>query len=632
MTTKYCEELDQLSDAYDAARSMDVHALCAAVQDWLRTPMIMVGSGGSFSTASYAAYLHECASGQLARAATPLELVSSPIPRAGVACFSASGRNRDIVSAFRAAARQEVDPLAALVLADASPLHNMGSRNQYANLVSLPHPAFADGFLAVASLLASALLLLRAYRAAMGQSEKDVPDSLDALISDSTSFTEVAEISPFMDSVTERPFVSVLYTQPLSPAAIDLESRFVEAALGPLHIADLRNFGHGRHVWLAKRAAETGVLALIGDEQAALGKKTLALLPDATAVARVRFSGPTDLQALAGLVVGLYMAESAGRSAAIDPGRPGVPAFGRALYRLTPHTNKVSQTSINQAAAIRRKGGISDTAWIERYRCAIDRINRARFGALVADYDGTLCDTRSRFDPLPRPIAVELTRLCECGAYLGIATGRGPSAGKELRDALPQGIHDRILVGYYNCAEIRPLTDKTDPLLESLDCTHPMVAAIFQEPLFAGVDVRANEAQISITLNTGLFVDEAVMHTQGLLRALNIEGNVVASSHSIDVLIKGQSKCDIIGALEQQFDLLGPCLRVGDRGRWPGNDADLLDDPLGLSVDEVSRHAENGWSLAPAGVKGIQATLFYFRRLLWSNRGGQIKLTLGARQ
>jgi len=330
--------------------------------------------------------------------------------------------------------------------------------------------------------------------------------------------------------------------------------------------------------------------------------------------------------------VGLHMAESAGRSAAIDPGRPGVPAFGRALYRLTPHTNRVNQTSTNQVAAIRRKGGKSDIAWIERYRCAIDRLNKARFGALVADYDGTLCDTRSRFDPLPRPIAAELTRLCECGAYLGIATGRGPSAGKELRAALPQGIHDRILVGYYNCAEIRPLADKTDPLLESLDPTHPMVAAISQEPLFAGVDVRANEAQISITLKTGSCVDEAVMHTQALLRKLNIEGNVVASSHSIDVLINGQSKCDIIDALEQQFDLPGPCLRVGDRGRWPGNDADLLDDPLGLSVDEVSRHHENGWSLAPAGVKGMQATLFYLRRLLWSKRGGQIKLTLGARK
>ncbi len=631
MTSRYARELSKLGAVYDVARTIDVSALCSAVEVWLGSPMIMVGSGGSFSTATYAAYLHERASGQLARAATPLEIVSGLIPSAGVVCFSASGRNRDIVSAFQTAARQDVDPLGALVLMDKSPLQDLGSRIQYANLIAIPHPLFADGFLAVASLLASSLLLLRAYRAAEGQAEKDVPDSFDALIEESTCFGSVDTISPTLDIVTARRYVSVLHTHPLTAAAIDIESRFVEAALGALQRADLRNFGHGRHVWLANRASETGVLALISDEQSILGDKTLALLPESAAVVRVNFKGSAEVQALAGLVVGLHVADSAGQQAAIDPGKPGVPTFGRALYRLSPNIKRASQASINRAAAIRRKGHEGDGAWHKLHQQVIKRFNEARFYALVADYDGTLCDTRSRSDPLPQPIAAELSRLCEQGATIGIATGRGPSAGKKLRNALPEAIHDCVLVGYYNCAEIRPLTDASDPLLNDLAPTHPMLEALSGDTVFAGSKIRTNIAQISVALNDGVCVDEALRRAQTLLRDRNITGDVVTSNHSIDILLKSQSKRHIVDALKRQFGLHGLILRLGDKGRWPGNDADLLDDPFGLSVDEVSCHPHHCWALAPAGIKGVQATLYYLRLLQWSKMGGRLKLPQGAR-
>ena len=632
MTNRYRNELCGLDQVYAATRQMNVGALSAAVETWLSSPMMMVGSGGSFSTATFASRLHERASGNLARAVTPLEILSGALPKAGIACFSASGRNRDIVAAFRAAARQEVHPLSALVLSDKSPLHEVAREFRYTHLVALSHPTFEDGFLAVATLLASSLALTRAYRSVLGQRDTDIPKTLDALIETSTSFSSVAEISPAFDAIAKRAFVSVLFTQALSAAAIDLESRFVEAALGPLHIADLRNFGHGRHVWLAKKATETGVLALIGDEQGTLGAKTLDLLPKSTEIMAVRFTGSADLQALAGLVVGFFVAESAGRHAGVDPGRPGVPSFGRALYRLAPQSHgNTDQTTLNRAAALRRKGQPENGTWIEHYLQALKRINSARFGGLVMDYDGTLCDTRDRFDPLPQPIVSELKRLCSSGAHLGIATGRGPSAGVELRKALPEACHANILVGYYNCAEIHPLADDTDPLIENLDRKHPIFKAIVEDPFFSGIEIRANAAQISIPVNLESSINEGIMRAILVLHRLSVPASVVASSHSIDVLLRGQSKRDLIASLAKKFELQGPFLRLGDRGRWPGNDAELLDDPFGLSVDEVSQHAEHGWGLAPAGVKGVQATLFYLRRLTWTRRGGRLKLTPGAR-
>src|SRR5258706_14034164 len=63
------------------------------------------------------------------------------------------------------------------------------------------------------------------------------------------------------------------------PAAVDIESKFVEAALKNIQLADYRNFAHGRHHWLAKRPNETAVLALITPEEEKLARQTLDLLP-----------------------------------------------------------------------------------------------------------------------------------------------------------------------------------------------------------------------------------------------------------------------------------------------------------------------------------------------------------------
>ena len=65
------------------------------------------------------------------------------------------------------------------------------------------------------------------------------------------------------------------------------------------------------------------------------------------------------------------------------------------------------------------------------------------------------------------------------------------------------------------------------------------------------------------------------------------------SSHSIDITFGGISKTAVVRAIRACVGAEddAPVLRMGDKGRWPGNDSELLNDPFGLSVDEVSsRH------------------------------------------
>ena len=74
MTTRYARELDaRLSkQVYAAALSVNINEIIQAVESQLDSPLIAIGSGGSFSMASFAAQLHERMTGRLSKASTPL--------------------------------------------------------------------------------------------------------------------------------------------------------------------------------------------------------------------------------------------------------------------------------------------------------------------------------------------------------------------------------------------------------------------------------------------------------------------------------------------------------------------------------------------------------------------------------
>ena len=56
-------------------------------------------------------------------------------------------------------------------------------------------------------------------------------------------------------------------------------------------------------------------------------------------------------------------------------------------------------------------------------------------------------------------------------------------------------------------------------------------------------------------------------------------------------------------------------LCIGDYGSVEGNDYEMLTVPASLSVDKVSRNAESCWNIAPVGMVGLDATLYYLSRL-----------------
>ena len=89
---------------------------------------------------------------------------------------------------------------------------------------------------------------------------------------------------------------------------------------------------------------------------------------------------------------------------------------------------------------------------------------------------------------------------------------------------------------------------------------------------------------------------------------------VVESGHSVDLLADNVSKINLVSRMREEIgwnDLQILC--IGDKGRWPGNDFELLNTRYSLSVDDVSEDSDTCWNTLAQGIRGERGVLEYLR-------------------
>ncbi len=360
MGRPYEEELGLLHETYQWASNADIEELVSPLSACIGLPLVAVGSGGSLSVANFASLLHQTTVQQVAKSMTPLELATfAGVSKESLTLFlTARGQNPDIIGTLKRVIA--ADPTRCLVVCFQrdSPIAQVARENGHVDVAEFDSPVGKDGFLATNSLLAFCVLLYRAYQAIFPVLDTLPKSFHDLLGAKSREDLRALLCDEALSRIWERETLIVLHGPTTQPAAIDLESKFTEAALRNVQIADYRNFAHGRHHWLAKRLDKSAVLAFVSDDDRRLAGNTLNLLPKETPIVEIdtKRAGPSS--AVSALVHGLSLVSSAGRAAGIDPGRPGVPEFGRKLYNLKafhkPSYAKHALTA-NQAAAIERK-------------------------------------------------------------------------------------------------------------------------------------------------------------------------------------------------------------------------------------------------------------------------------------
>ncbi|HEX7944422.1 MAG TPA: HAD hydrolase family protein, partial [Phenylobacterium sp.] len=500
----------------------------------------------------------------------------------------------------------------------------------FVDLVLAPPPAGKDGFLATNSLLAFVGLLSRAYVTEFGGAERwnQVERTVAALVEETAG--AVCPWRRETDVLWSRGTTIVLHSAATRVGAVDLESKFTEAALGNLQFADYRNFAHGRHHWLAKQGRISGVLAFITEADRSLAERTLALLPRDIPQARLDLPGDEIATNLGALVAALRITGWAGAARGIDPGQPGVPDFGRKLYNLplARPTARRSARGLSEraAAAITRKAGVdvmtlADTGELAGWRQALAQfratLSEAAFAGVVLDYDGTVVDTRDRFQPPTQAMSDQLIRLAEAGLPIAIATGRGGSVRRDLAKRIPPALQSQFLIGYYNGAEIAGLDDAGAPdnRPEVRAELRALAEALARQPELA-IAARQENRPFQITLEAVRLMPESRLWdlAQQVILMTGADVKVTRSSHSIDIVPAGVSKLNVVAALRRRVGD-ARLLAIGDRGRWPGNDYELLRGPYALGVDEVSIDPAACWNLARPGQRGMRVTLEYLTAL-----------------
>jgi hydroxymethylpyrimidine pyrophosphatase-like HAD family hydrolase/fructoselysine-6-P-deglycase FrlB-like protein len=636
----YASELSQLSSTYQWAATVPNTALAKAVAAIYSTSLLVVGSGGSLSAAQFVASQHERFSGEVARAVTPLEIVSAvkTLRRSSVMFLSAGGTNPDVIGAFKQTVLCEPRRLIVVSARKESPLSLAASSFRYVDTVDLSFPLEKDGFLATNTLLAFMMLTYRAYSASFGEAS-DLPENLEELVHPGVNRdVYVADLRAKCLSLWQRKYLVVLYGPSAHTAAVDIESKFTEAALGATLLADYRNFAHGRHHWLAKCGDTTGVLAFITKDDAALAEKTLDLIPSNIPIARVGTSHSGAFADLCLLVSTLHIVGLAGEAHRIDPGRPGVPSFGRKIYHLRAFA-RPSAAEFAVGIAIERKTQaakvVSSQAeveyWQKAYEGFVRRLVRAQFRYVVLDYDGTLCDEQNRYTGLDEAMVGHLRQMLESGNKIGIATGRGKSVRKDLRAKFRPELWPQILIGYYNGAEIGFADDDNYPHSGSSVCNALQAVSheLQLDPQMAiWADCTYRRFQITIEPKFPTVSQAVWDRVEQIVNTMGPPGvALLTSSHSLDVIAPGISKKKLVSELlaRDGASADAPVLCVGDRGRFPGNDYALLDGPYSLSVDEVSNDPDSCWNLAPAGIRGVQAMEHYLSCLKYTSAGFRLQ-------
>lgn len=640
----YASEIKALANTYGWATVAPIASLGHALAAVASTPLLIIGSGGSLTAAHFAAALHQKHTGKLAKAVTPLEAASemADLRDTAVMVLSAGGKNPDILGVLKKAVGYEPARIIVVCSQEKSPLSRLAAEYRSVDVETFNLPTGKDGFLATNSLLAFVILLARAYAGAYS-TDFTLPPSLDELSHPDQSHKEfINHLRKACLPLWSRDNLIVLHGTASQAAAFDVESKFTEAALGAVQPADYRNFAHGRHHWLAKRGGATGVLAFTAEDDVEIARRTLRLLPAEIPVTRIDLKGDKITAGIAAMVATLHIVGFAGEANGIDPGRPGVPDFGRKIYNLralgTGNGLNGAGHRSGESSFIKRKSSGSFTTrpesaetafWTGAYRDFKSRLCSTSFGAVVCDYDGTLCDGRGRFGALDQEIGAQLSRLLDAGLLVGVATGRGKSIKEVLRASLPERSWSRVIIGYYNGGDIGGLEDdeKPDGTPEVCEALMPAAEALRADHVISNYcDCSFRRMQVTIEPRDPATADTVWNTVQQLVHSSRATGaSVLRSSHSIDIIAPGVSKRKLTEYVYQRVDAAGgksAILCIGDRGQFPGNDFDLLQEPYSLSVDETSTDPATCWNLAPRGYRGVQAADYYLRSLKRARGGG----------
>jgi hypothetical protein len=616
MTSVFSSKLDRLIETVGlVVEEAVVDDVARSLRASEGSPVVAIGSGGSTVSADFLAACRM----DLWRAATfvttPMAYVldATTTPNS-TWLFSASGENPDILAALNAAVEFQSSDVCIVTSAEGGSLARLGREKDECSIHVAPVADPKDGFLATHSVVAAAALMILAADAIAGsiarrERARVLLEETERILSPASRGAIAANLVAF----SERDTVILLYDPRLSAAAQLVETSFWEAGICAVQCADFRNFAHGRHVWASRHPERSLVLALTCDGSRSAWGAIREALPRSIAVAEHDFGRAGRGALFEAILTMLAVVEAGGSARGIDPGKPGVADFGRRIFESSDLHAEGRREDISTRRKRRAAQRVDHppripTAWRERRDRFIADLGNTEIRGVVLDYDGTIVSTEARLVPPPNETISRIVQFVEHGLTIGVATGRGGSLREMMHDLVPAHLRAKVLVGYYNGGYIVPLsvdiekhTVAQDPVIEAAYSRLITEPGLFQDEWRP----KLGPLQLSLPLERFKNGQLSIARAESIVRGLGDGIRILRSEHSVDMFPAWASKRRVVDAVRKAIgEAAAAVLTIGDRGDCQGNDFDLLEGSLGLSVGSVCHREDSCWNLLPAGMTG----------------------------
>lgn len=335
-------KIKQFPEIIKWAGSQDIELLSEYLLSEKGISRIFLASGGSYSATAYAELL-SVENGIMANAMTPFFYRTTGFDKipSKMMIVSASGANGDVFRAFTSGMEGKVQNVSAITLTSKGRLQEQFRANGLDTLFAYDIPTGRDGFLSTNTVLSFYILLYRAF--GYEDIDKLSPEVTKEEQEQIKEFVNHLKDIPDEDMTDQEAFLHklegvdsffILYTGKGWPAALDIESKFSEGAVGNTQLADYRNFAHGRYNWFTQRPGQTGLICLQTPEDVDLSEVILKRPPIHVPILRLKTDFTTPLGVIDLLIKEHYLCSALGRRWGLDLSRPVVPDYGRFLSKI----------------------------------------------------------------------------------------------------------------------------------------------------------------------------------------------------------------------------------------------------------------------------------------------------------
>ena len=335
---KYTKKVQDVDETIRKAEAADVSPLTAFFKTAkeLGLPLCFYGAGGAASPSNFATQLAN-EQGLVAMTLTPMAVMSLSREAVSRMCFlaiSASGGPVDMQSATEYLLSIAPERVYCLTT---NAIDHKSRFGQFDNKVGQMVKAYApehaicvnlsihsDGFVGTNKHVGLSLLLYRAFH----------PEE--------TGFVEkllLPEVEPYEMRLPEGCTLGnisdlhILYGTQGRAAANDMEGRMLEAGVLPAMATDMKNFTHGRHVFLDKHPL-SAILMLLSPRDERFAQDMLKLIPKDRPLIIIRTPRNGMLGALQLMIRTFYLSIDICAPRNINPYSPGAPSWGGKLWAL----------------------------------------------------------------------------------------------------------------------------------------------------------------------------------------------------------------------------------------------------------------------------------------------------------